>query len=124
MVSSLDNRVLFGMKATAKFMAFSRRDALFLTEAADIQTVFQSGRSPIITRRQNLFIFDEESTHPPSEAGGAFGDEMGDIHEIFFPRGPTKMNLSLPVVRYRYDSVGTTIVPIRSDSSRLFLFQG
>jgi hypothetical protein len=93
MVSSLDNRILFRMKATAEFVAFSRRDALFLSEAADIQTVFQSGRSPIITRRQNLFIFDEESTHPPSEAGGAFGNEMGDIHEIFFPRGPSVRSL-------------------------------
>jgi hypothetical protein len=83
------------MKATAEFVAFSGRDALFLTEAADVQTVFQSGGSPIITRRQNLFIFDEESTHLSSKAGRAFSDEMGDIHEIFFPRGPTRMNLFL-----------------------------
>jgi hypothetical protein len=80
------------MKATAEFVAFSRRNALFLPEATDVQAVFQSGGSPIITCRQNLLIFDEESTYLSSKAGGAFGDEMGDIHEIFFPRGPTRMN--------------------------------
>jgi hypothetical protein len=81
------------MKTTTEFVALSRRDALFLTEATDIQAVFQSGGSPIITRRQNLFIFDEESTYLPSKAGGAFGDEMSDIHEIFFPRRAMRMNL-------------------------------
>jgi hypothetical protein len=81
------------MKATAEFVTFSRRDASFLTEAADVQAMFQSGGSPIITRRQNLFIFDKESPHLPSKAGGAFGDEMSDIHEIFFPRGATRRTL-------------------------------
>jgi hypothetical protein len=81
------------MKATAEFVTFSRRDASFLTEAADVQAMFQSGGSPIITRRQNLFIFDEERTYMSSKAGGAFGDKMSDIHEIFFPRGAARRNL-------------------------------
>jgi hypothetical protein len=79
------------MKATAEFVAFSRRNASFLTEATNIQTVFQSGGSPIITRRQDLFILDEKSTDLSSKTGGAFGDEAGDIHEIFFPGGPMRM---------------------------------
>jgi hypothetical protein len=49
-VSGLDNCILLGMKATAEFMSFSRRDALFLTEATDIQAVFKPGGSSIVTR--------------------------------------------------------------------------
>jgi hypothetical protein len=80
------------MKAAAEFVAFSRRDALSLTEAADVQAVFQSGGSPIITRSQNLFILDEKSTYLSPKAGGTFSDKMSDIHEIFFPRGPSRTN--------------------------------
>jgi hypothetical protein len=81
------------MKATAEFVAFSRRDALFLTEATNVKAVFQARGSPIITCCQDLFIFDEECTHLPSKAGGTFGNEMGNIHEIFFPRGSSGKSL-------------------------------
>jgi hypothetical protein len=93
MVSRLNNGILFRMKATAEFVPFPGRDTLFLTEAANVQAVFQPRGSPVVTRCQNLFIFDEKSTHLPPDTGGAFGNEMGDIHEILFPRGPIGMNL-------------------------------
>jgi hypothetical protein len=82
------------MEASAEFMALSGRNALFLAEATDIEAVFQSGWCPVVSCGQNLFIFHKEGTHLSSEAGGSFSHKVGDIHEIFFPRGPGRTNLS------------------------------
>ena len=87
-VSGLNDGILLSMEAAAEFVSLSRRDALFLPEATNLQTMLQSGRSPIITRRQNLLIFDEHSSNLPSQTGRSLGNEMSDIHEILFPRGP------------------------------------
>jgi hypothetical protein len=93
MVGSLDNRILLSMKAAAEFVSFSRGDPLFLAEATDVQAVFQPGRSSIVTGGQNLLIFDEDSPYLSSQAGGSFGNEMSNIHEIFFPGGSMGRNL-------------------------------
>jgi hypothetical protein len=93
MVGGLDNRILLGMKTAAKFVSFSRRDPLFLAEATDVQAMFQPGRSSIVAGGQNLFIFDEDSSYLPSQAGGPFGNEMSNIHKIFFPGGSMGRNL-------------------------------
>jgi hypothetical protein len=93
MVSRLNDGILFCMEATAELMALPRRDALFLAEATNVQAVFRPRRGSIVTRRQNIFIFDEDSTHLPPKAGRAFGDEMSDIHEILFPGGPVGTSL-------------------------------
>ena len=86
-VSSLNNGILLSMKATAEFVSLSRRDPLFLSKAARVQTMLQPGRGPVITCRQDLLIFDEDSSNLPSQAGRPFGNEMSDVHEILFPRG-------------------------------------
>jgi hypothetical protein len=69
MVGCLDNRILLGMETAAEFVSFPGWDPLLLAEATDVQTVFQSGRSSIVTGGQNLFIFDENSPYLPSQAG-------------------------------------------------------
>ncbi len=85
MVGGLDDRVLLGMKAPAELMSFSGRNPLSLAEAPDIQAVFQTGRRAVVTRGQNLFVFDEDGPHLSSNARGPFRDEVSNIHEIFFP---------------------------------------
>jgi hypothetical protein len=57
------------METAAEFVSFPRWDSLLLAEATDVQTMFQSGRSSIVTGGQNLFIFDENSPYLPSQAG-------------------------------------------------------
>jgi hypothetical protein len=93
MVGGLDNRILFSMEATAEFVSLSRTDSLFLAETTDVQAVFQSGRSSIVTRGQNLFIFDQDRSYLPSQTGRSLGNQMSDIHEILFPGGSMGSNL-------------------------------
>jgi hypothetical protein len=85
MVGCLDNGILLGVKAPAEFMALSGRDTQLFTKAADVQTVGETGRSPIVACRQDLLIFDQNGAHMSSQASRTFGDEMSDIHEVFFP---------------------------------------
>jgi hypothetical protein len=92
-VGGLNNGILLGMETTAEFVSLPGRDALLLTEASDIQTVLKPGRRPIVTRRQNLLVLDENSSHLSSQTGRPLGDETGDIHEILFPGGPMRKNL-------------------------------
>jgi hypothetical protein len=87
MIGGLNDGILFRMEATAEFMAFSRGDFQLLTEAADVQTMIHPGRSSVITRGENLFIFHKDRPHLSSKASGALRDEMGDVHEILIPRG-------------------------------------
>jgi hypothetical protein len=86
-VSGLNNGILLSMEATAQLVSLSRRNTLFLPEATDIQTMLDSRRSSIITCGQDFFVFDEDRSNLPSQAGRPLGNEMSDIHEIFFPRG-------------------------------------
>jgi hypothetical protein len=85
MVGCLDNGILLGVKATAEFMAFSGRDTQLFTKATDVQTVGETGRSPIVACGQDLLIFDQNGAHMSSQASRTFGNEMSDIHEVFFP---------------------------------------
>jgi hypothetical protein len=41
-VGGLDDRILLSMESAAEFMPLPRRNALFFTEATDVQTMFQS----------------------------------------------------------------------------------
>ena len=93
MVGSLDNRILLGMKAAAELVSLSGRNSLFLSEATNIQTVFHPGRSSIVTCGQNLLILDEDSPHLSPQAGGSFGNEVSNIHEIFFPGGSMRRTI-------------------------------
>ncbi len=86
-VSGLNNRILLGMEAATELMSLSRRNPSFLPEATNLQAMLQSGRSPVVTGRQYLFVFDKHSANLPSQAGRSLSNEMSDIHEIFFPRG-------------------------------------
>jgi hypothetical protein len=81
------------MKAAAELVSFSGRNPLFLAEATDIKTVLQPGWSTIITGGQNLLVFDEDSPHLSPQAGGSFGDEVSNVHEVFFPGGSMRRNL-------------------------------
>jgi hypothetical protein len=63
MVGRLNDGILLCMKATAEFMAFSRRDAQFLAEATDVKAVFQFRRGTVVTCRQDLFIFNKDGPH-------------------------------------------------------------
>ncbi len=92
-VCSLDDRILLGMKAAAELVSFPRRDPLLLAKATDIQAVFQPGWSSVVTRGQNLLVFDEDSPYLSPQTGGPFGDEVSNVHEIFFPGGPMRRNL-------------------------------
>jgi hypothetical protein len=78
------------METAAELVSFPRWDSLPLTKATDVQTMFQSGRSSIVTGGQDLFIFDQHSPYLPPQASGPLGNEMSNIHEILFPGGPTK----------------------------------
>jgi hypothetical protein len=91
MVGRLDNGILLGVKAPAEFMAFSGRDTQLFTKATDVQTVGETGRSPIVACGQDLLIFDQNGAHMSSQTGRAFGNEMGDIHEVFFPGRSVRM---------------------------------
>ncbi len=93
MVGSLDDRILLGMKAAAEFVSLSGRDPLFLAEATDIQAVFYSGRSSVVTGGQNLLILDEDGPHLSSQTSRPLGDEVSNIHEIFFPGGSMRRTL-------------------------------
>jgi len=93
MVGSLDNRILLGMKTAAELVPFSGRDPLFLAEATDIQAVFHPGGSSVVTGGQNLLILDEDSPHLPPQASGPLGDEVSNIHKIFFPGGSMRRTL-------------------------------
>jgi len=92
-VGGLNNGILLGVEAAAEFVSFPRRDALPFTKASHIQAVLDSRRRSIVACRQNLLIFDENSSNLSSQTGRPFGNEMGDIHEILFPGGPVGDNL-------------------------------
>ena len=93
MIGGLDDGILLCMEPAAELMSFSRGDAQFLAKATDFQAMFQSRRSSIVTGRQNLFVSDEHSPYLPSQTGRALCDEMGDVHEIFFPGRSMRMSL-------------------------------
>jgi hypothetical protein len=95
MVGRLDNGVLFGMETAAQLMTFPGGNGLKFAEAADVEAVPQPGRSTVVTRGQDLFVLDEDGPHMPPEAGGPFGHEMGDVHEIFVPGRTVRMRVLL-----------------------------
>jgi hypothetical protein len=80
------------MEAPAEFVSLPGRDSSLLPKATDVQAVFQPGRSSIVTRGQDFFIFDEDSSYLPSQTSRSLGNKMGNIHEILFPRGPMGRN--------------------------------
>jgi hypothetical protein len=77
----------------AAIVPFPGRDAFSLPKTADIQAVFHPGRGPVVTRGQNLLVFNEEGAHLSAQTGRSFGNQMGDVHEILFPGGPEGTNL-------------------------------
>jgi hypothetical protein len=81
------------MEAPAEFVSLPGRDSSLLPKTTDVQAVFQPGRSSIVTRGQDFFIFDEDSSYLPSQTGRSLGNKTSDIHEIFFPRGSSGRNL-------------------------------
>jgi hypothetical protein len=81
------------MEAPAEFVSLSGRDSSLLPKTTDVHAVFQPGRSSIVTRGQDFFIFDEDSSYLPSQTGRSLRNEMSDIHEILFPRGSMGRNL-------------------------------
>jgi hypothetical protein len=88
MISGLNDGVLFSVKTTAEFMSFTRGDGLLLTKATDFEAVFQSRGSPIITRGQDLLVFDEKGAHLSPETCRTFSHQLGNIHKILFPARP------------------------------------
>ena len=92
-VGGLDNCILFSMEAPAEFVPLPGRDASLLPEATDVQAVFQPGGSSIVTRGQNLLVFDEHRSYLPSQTGRSLCNEVRDVHEILFPRGSMGRNL-------------------------------
>jgi len=92
-VGGLDNCILLTVEAPAEFMPLPGRDSSLLPKTTDVQAVFQPGRSSIVTRGQDFFIFDEHRSYLPPQAGRSLGNEMSDVHEILFPRGSMGRNL-------------------------------
>ena len=88
MISGLNDGVLLSVKTTAEFMSLTRGDGLLLTKATDFEAVFQSSGSAIVTRGQNLLVFDEEGAHLSPETRRTFSHQMGYIHKILFPARP------------------------------------
>ena len=86
-VSCLDDGILFRMQAPAQFVAFPRGDAKLLAQAACIEAMFQSRGSPIVPGGQDFLVLHKNGADLPSDAGGPLRNQMGDIHEVLFPRG-------------------------------------
>ena len=87
MIGGLDDGILLCMEPAAELMSFPRGDAQSLAKTPNFQAMFQSRGSSIVTRCENLFISDKNSPYLPTQAGRALCDEMGDVHEVFFPGG-------------------------------------
>ena len=84
-IRCLDDGVLFGMNAPAEFMPLAGFDIHFLTETADFPAMANTAGGTVITGCQDPFVLDDQRAHGPPQAGGAFGHQNGDVHEIFFP---------------------------------------
>jgi len=87
----LNNGILFSMKAAAQFMPFSRRNSLFLPNTTNIQAMPDIGGRAVVAGCDDPFIPDDNSSHLSSQASGAFGHQLGDIHEILIPGGPFEL---------------------------------
>jgi hypothetical protein len=81
----LDNYVLFCVQAPAKFMSLAGGYIVLLSHTADIQAVWQAGRSSIIPGGQYPLVFNQYCSYSPTEAGRALGDETGYLHKIRIP---------------------------------------
>src|SRR4030043_254813 len=68
-VGGLNNSILFCMESPAEFNSLPRGDTHLFAEATNIETMGQPRRGSIVTCRQYLFIFDENSSNMPSHTG-------------------------------------------------------
>ena len=113
-IGGLYDGILFGMEAPTELVSFTGRDPLFLTETAGIEAVIEPGRGAVITRCQNLFVFDQDGSHLSPEAGGAFGNKTGNVHKVFFPGGSLRMNLF-----FRFLFQGYAIKKIKFETTQI-----
>jgi hypothetical protein len=59
--------------------------AELLSQAADLETVFEAGRGTVIACGQHPSISHENGTNAPPDTGGTFRYEFRNIHEILIP---------------------------------------
>ena len=81
----LNDDVLLGMEPAADFVALARRDAETLAQAACLQAVGHASGRAVVACGKNALVLDGNGADLASGAGGAFTDEIGDIHEIVWP---------------------------------------
>ena len=85
MKGSLNDRILLGVDSPAEFMPLTRRDLELFTQTPDLTAMPDVAWSPIVPGGQDAFIFHDDGAYGSSHAGGAFGDQGGDIHKIDIP---------------------------------------
>jgi hypothetical protein len=85
MKGGLDNGVLLGVNAATQLMALSGSDIELLSQTPDIDAMTDATRSPIVPGTQHPFISHDNGPHGPTAAGGALGDQRGDLHKVSFP---------------------------------------
>ena len=81
----LDDRILFGMQATAEFMPFAGGDTLLLAQTANFKAMTDLGRSAIVAGGDNALVAHEDGPHLTAQAGGTLRDHLGDAHEVLIP---------------------------------------
>ena len=83
----LDDGVLFRVNAAAELVAHSGLDVEPFPQAADLGTVPDPGRGAVVAGGKDALVLDDHGPHRTPQAGGAFGHQGRDVHEIGFPGG-------------------------------------
>lgn len=82
----LDDGVLLGVEGAAVFVAFAGAEAHALAgAAAEVGAVGHAGGCAVVAGGDDAVVFDEDGADLAAQAVGAFGDDVGDFHEIGVP---------------------------------------
>lgn len=82
----LDDGVLLGVEGAAVFVTFAGAEAHALAgAAAEVGAVGHAGGCAVVAGGDDAMVFDEDGADLAAQAVGAFGDDVGDLHEIGVP---------------------------------------
>jgi len=79
----LNDAILLGMDGAANLVTGAGRNTQRVSEAAQFETVFQSGGSSIVTGGKDMLIPNGHRTDMVTEAGRALGHHQGDLEKVF-----------------------------------------
>jgi hypothetical protein len=85
MESSLYDGVLFCVYGATDFVLFTRHDSPLVSQATELEAIFDAGRGAVVSGRENAFVSDNDCTNVVSPACRAFRHKESDFGKVLVP---------------------------------------